>query len=53
MRNNAAERCIKCGMQKVSLVAIHPAADYACNEVSPWQVCGVLFKLFVSHFLIL
>jgi len=42
MRNNAAERCIKCGMQKVSLVTIHPAADYA----------GVLFKLFVSHFLI-
>jgi len=34
MRNNAAERCIKCGMRKVSLAAIHPAADYARNEVS-------------------
>jgi len=33
MRNNAAERCIKCGMRKVSLVGIHPAADYARNEV--------------------
>jgi len=40
MRNNAAERCIKCGMRKVSLVAIHPAADYARNEVSARQLCG-------------
>jgi len=40
MGNNAAERCIKCGTQKVSLVAIHPAADYARNEVSVRQVCG-------------
>jgi len=31
---------IKSGMRKVSLVAIHPDADYACNEVSARQVCG-------------
>jgi len=40
MRNNAAERCIKCGMRIVSLVAIHPAADYVRNEVSVQQLCG-------------
>jgi len=40
MRNNAAERCIKCGMRKVSLDAIHPGADYARNEVSARQLCG-------------
>jgi len=39
MQNNAAERCIKCGMRKVSLVAIHPAANYARNEVSARQLC--------------
>jgi len=39
-------------MRKVSLVAIHPAADYARNEVSTRQLeVGILFKLFVSHFL--
>jgi len=46
MRNNAAERCIKCGMRNVGLVAIYPAADYVRNEVSARQLSG-------SHFLIL
>jgi len=56
MRNNAAARCVKCGMRKISPVTIHPAADCAdCarNRVKAHQLCEVQFKLFVSHFLML